>query len=159
MKYYLLLGSNIGNSKSYIEKAKFMLAQVVGSDCNESAMYRTEPWGEKDQKFFLNQVVKMESELSPHSMMQAIEKIEKLLGKRKETRYGPRTIDIDILLCDDLIVLDKKLSVPHPRMHKRAFTLIPLNVIAEDIVHPVLKKTIGKLLEECVDNSEVIKVQ
>lgn len=159
MKYYLLLGSNIGNSKSYIEKAKFMLAQFVGKDLEESSIYRTEPWGEKDQSYFLNQVIVIDSDIEPNDMMNTIERIEKLLGKRKETRYGPRTIDIDVLLCDDQIIDNKNLIVPHPRMHKRAFTLIPLAEISDSILHPKLDKTIAELLVECGDTSEVSKVQ
>lgn len=159
MKYYLLLGSNIGNSKSYIEKAKFMLSQFVGEDLEESSIYRTEPWGEKDQSYFLNQVIVIDSDIEPNDVMNTIERIEKLLGKRKETRYGPRTIDIDVLLCDDQIIDNKNLIVPHPRMHKRAFTLIPLAEISDSILHPKLDKTIAELLVECGDTSEVSKVQ
>ena len=90
--------------------------------------------------------------------MRAIEGIEKLLGKKKSTKYGPRTIDIDILLCGDQVISENNLYVPHPRMHKRAFTLIPLEEIASDVYHPEFKKTVTDLLEECQDESEVIKI-
>ncbi len=136
-----------------------MLTQFVGKDLEESSIYRTEPWGEKDQSYFLNQVIVIDSDIEPNDMMNTIERIEKLLGKRKETRYGPRTIDIDVLLCDDQIIDNKNLIVPHPRMHKRAFTLIPLAEISDSILHPKLDKTIAELLVECGDTSEVSKVQ
>ena len=90
--------------------------------------------------------------------MSQIESIETILGKQKTSRYGPRTIDIDILLCGDKIISENNLYVPHPRMHKRAFTLIPLDEIASDVYHPKLNKTISELLAECQDESELIKI-
>ena len=157
MHYHILLGSNIGNSKAYIEKAKFLLGRFL-LIVKQSSLYKTAPWGETNQDFFLNQVLQISSEIKPQELMSRIEMIESLLGKQKTSRYGPRTIDIDILLCGNKIISKNKLYVPHPRMHKRAFTLIPLNEIASDVYHPQLNKTIKELLAECQDDSEVIKI-
>ncbi len=157
MHYYLLLGSNIGNSKAYIEKAKFLLSSFLHIE-KQSSLYKTAPWGETNQDYFLNQALLVLTDMEPHILMSRIEGIESLLGKQKTSKYGPRTIDIDILLCGDNIISEKNLYVPHPRMHKRAFTLIPLNEIASNVYHPHLNKTINELLKECQDDSEVIKI-
>ena len=148
----------MGNSKSYLEKAKFMLSESGVDIIAESSIYQTEPWGEKNQKDFINQVISIVSDHDSMRLMALITSIEDLLGKRKDTRYGPRTIDIDILLAQDLIIESKKLTLPHPRMHKRAFTLIPLAEIAGGVRHPKLDKTIQELMESCDDTSQVIKV-
>ncbi len=157
MHYYILLGSNIGNSKAYIEKAKFLLGSILCID-KQSSLYKTAPWGETNQDYFLNQVLQLSSDIEPRELMSRIEGLESLLGKQKTSKYGPRTIDIDILLYGDNIISENNLYVPHPRMHKRAFTLIPLNEIAPDVYHPQLNKTIKELLAECQDDSEVIKI-
>ncbi len=151
MRYYLLIGSNIGHSLSYIEKAKFLISLSLGNIIEESSIYRTAPWGESNQDHFLNQALSVDSDYLPADLMSKIEHIESLLGKKKQTKYGARTIDIDILLCDDKHIESKNLTVPHPRLHERAFTLIPLAEIASNVLHPVMNKSIIDLLKSCED--------
>ncbi len=153
---YLLLGSNKGNSLAALEKAKFLCIKTLGPMIAQSKLYKTEPWGEKDQQIFLNQIILIETELTCYEVLASTQKIEGLLGKQKTTKYGPRVIDIDILFYNDEIYEEKNLEVPHPRLHERNFTLIPLAEIAGHYIHPVFNKTIEELVQECTDNSEVI---
>ena len=123
---------------------------------NFSSVYETEPWGFQSNEEFLNQVVKVKTDLNPSGLLGRILMIESLLGRvRGERRYESRLIDIDILLYEDIIVDEESLKIPHPLMHQRRFVLIPLCELAPDMIHPVLGKSLTVLLEICEDKGVV----
>ena len=112
-----------------------------------SSIIETEPWGEPDQPHFMNACAEIETDLSPLALLQACKETEQALGRTPSRRWGPRAIDVDILLYGEFIFHSPELSIPHPLMHERAFVLAPLNEIAPDAMHPTLHKTIRDLLE------------
>jgi 2-amino-4-hydroxy-6-hydroxymethyldihydropteridine diphosphokinase len=143
---YLSLGSNVGDRKAQLHDALAKLA-AVGSVVAMSSFYETEPVEFTRQPWFLNCVIALETSQTPQQLMAAILRIEEEMGRRRVQKKGPRSIDIDILLFDDTIVDSKELTIPHPAMHQRRFVLEPLAEIAPELLHPVLKKTIGELLD------------
>ncbi len=151
-RVFLLLGSNIGNKKEVIITAIRQINSKAGYVVQTSALYETAPWGIEDQDLFLNAVVEIETELSASALLTTILGIEQQLGRtRLVPKNGPRIIDIDILLYADEVINADDLTVPHPAMAQRRFTLVPMVEIAKDYIHPVLHKTISELLEECPD--------
>jgi 2-amino-4-hydroxy-6-hydroxymethyldihydropteridine diphosphokinase len=121
---------------------------------NKSSVYETPPWGYTDQAAFLNQVVMVNTYLAPDALLGHLKRLEAALGRVPNFQNGPRLIDIDILFFDDLVMNTPPLMIPHPRLHERAFVLVPLAEIAPDLVHPVLHKPIHKLLDN-LDHSEI----
>ncbi|WP_299823717.1 2-amino-4-hydroxy-6-hydroxymethyldihydropteridine diphosphokinase [uncultured Pontibacter sp.] len=154
-KLYLLLGGNLGNRTLYLQQARESINQRVGSITHTSKVYETAAWGKTDQPTFLNQVLEVESMLSPEQVLQSINTIEHELGRIRQEHWGARVIDIDILFYDDLVQQTQRLTIPHPQLHLRRFTLMPLVEIAPDLVHPVLGQSIKQLLEGCPDKLEV----
>ena len=157
-KAVILLGSDIESRKGYIDKAVAILNQEVGTLVNESSFYESEPWGFESDTIFLNKVIVLKSTLAAGEMLRTCLDIEKRLGrKRKQGKgYSSRTIDIDILYLNNRIIKEDDLIVPHPRLHERRFTLLPLTEVLPDFIHPVLKKTQRELLESCQDHSRVV---
>lgn len=146
---FLGLGSNVGDREEYIEQAIFLLSKNKNIQVmKHSSNYDTEPEGAPDQPAFLNAVVQVKTTLPPAKLLEALHEIETTLGRDRELEWGPRTMDIDILLYDDLIVSEDELQIPHPLMHDRIFVLKPLREIAPNLVHPVLEKTIQDLYDE-----------
>ncbi len=124
-----------------------------------SNIYETEPWGVEDQNRYLNQVVKMETVLKPQELLDTIHLIEAKCGrKRGKKRYESRTLDIDILFYDSIILLTEKLTIPHPLLHQRLFVLVPMSELAPDFRHPVLGKTITELTVKCDDTCIVTRI-
>lgn len=143
---YLSLGSNVGDRQVQLQDALAKLA-AVGRVVATSSFYETEPVEFTQQPWFLNCAIALETNKTPEQLMAAILRIEEEMGRRRVQKKGPRSIDIDILLFDDTIVDSKELTIPHPAMHQRRFVLEPLAEIAPELLHPVLKKTIGELLD------------
>jgi len=154
---YLLIGGNIGNRLEYLSKAKENISKKCGNVLQESSIYETAAWGMEDQEAFLNQVLKIETSLIPEQLLKTILQIEEDLGRKRDLKYGPRTIDIDILFFNDEMIDQQGLKIPHPQMRNRRFVLIPLNEIASTKMHPVFHKTINQLLVECPDPLTVNK--
>lgn len=157
-KLYLLLGGNLGDRTLYLQQARESIAVQVGSIKKASALYETAAWGKTDQPSFLNQVLEVETKLSPEDVLQTINTIEHELGRERLEHWGARVIDIDILFYDALVQQTQRLTIPHPQLHLRRFTLLPLQEIAPELQHPVLKQSIAQLLETCPDALDVIKL-
>jgi len=146
---YLGLGSNVGDREEYIEQAVFLLEKNPNITVTKrSTNHETEAEGGGDQPPFLNAAIEVKTKLSPHKLMEVCQEIEAALGREREVEWGPRPIDIDILLYGDDIVSDDKLQIPHPLMHERIFVLKPLMEIAPHAIHPVLEKNIEALYDE-----------
>jgi 2-amino-4-hydroxy-6-hydroxymethyldihydropteridine pyrophosphokinase len=155
---FLGIGTNLGNRESNLEQAVARIEEYIGPVLDSSSIYETEPWGFQAKDEFLNKVVKVETELTPSEILERILIIESIMGRvRSKERYSSRLIDIDILICEDMIIDEENLKIPHPLLHQRRFVLVPLCEVASDMIHPVLKKSISDLLEICEDKSEVKK--
>ncbi len=155
---YLCIGGNLGEREANLEETRMFLEYNFGDVLAISSVYESEAWGMIDAPSFLNQVVRMESELSDEELLIEIADLEEFYGReRSKAGYLSREMDIDVLYVDDQIIETEKLIVPHPKMHLRKFVLMPLSELAPDFVHPVLKKTSVELLKECADASEVKK--
>lgn len=153
---YIGLGSNVGDRQANCRKALDALASA-GRVIAVSSFYRTEPVGYRDQEAFINAVVALETDLSPRELLAECLRIEERLGRTRGLRWGPRTIDLDILLYGDRVVEEPELTIPHPRLALRRFVLEPLAEIAPAARHPVLKKTMKHLLRELRDPHGVVK--
>lgn len=152
---FLLLGANLGERKAMLAKAARLITIHIAPITAQSHVYETAPWGVTDQPAFLNQVLELKTTLLPQEVLTQTLAIEKQLGRERRMRWGARVIDIDILYFSDMILETEELHLPHPRLHQRRFTLVPLAEIAPDFMHPVLQKTNRELLSECTDDSRV----
>jgi 2-amino-4-hydroxy-6-hydroxymethyldihydropteridine diphosphokinase len=151
---YLALGSNLGDREKNLREARERMAAFVNIT-RVSSIYETEPVGVKEQPWFLNQVLAGTTLLSPVDLLRRVKKIETEMGRTEGIRFGPRPIDIDILFYDRLIELSPILTIPHPRLHERAFVLTPLAEIAPDLIHPRLRAPIRTLLERLESTEDV----
>lgn len=152
---YLLIGGNLGNTKQNLEKACALINNQCGTVSQLSSLYKTAAWGNIEQPDFLNRALEIKTLLNAKQLIRRILKIEKQMGRIRKEKYGPRIIDIDILLYNEDKYEMPFLKVPHPELHNRRFALAPLAEIAPAVVHPELKKNIGELLSICPDESAV----
>jgi 2-amino-4-hydroxy-6-hydroxymethyldihydropteridine diphosphokinase len=145
-KAYIGIGSNVGDRRASCIEAVGLLRQAGQTILKQSSLYETEPWGMKDQPRFINMAIEIQTDLPPTELLSLLKKIEIEMGRVHTGRWGPRVIDLDILLYEDLVITGSELQIPHPVMHERAFVLKPLAEIAPEEIHPVLLKRIDELL-------------
>lgn len=144
---YLSIGSNQGGR---VENCIIAVAKLAQKEkvSKVSDIYETEPWGKTDQPEFMNVAVEVETQLTPHELLETCKRIESTMGRVSGERWGPRIIDLDVLLYEERVIEDEDLILPHPRMHERRFVLQPLTDIAPQVRHPLLDKTAAELLED-----------
>lgn len=158
VRTFLLLGSNQGQRLELLTRAVAEIQQRAGKVTAKSSIYETAAWGKEDQSPFLNQVVEIQTRLMPDQLLQVTQSIEKSLGRIRETHWGPRLIDIDILFYGDHLINLPDLTIPHPAIAARRFTLVPMNEVDATWIHPVSQETMAELLARCEDNLEVKKL-
>lgn len=156
---YLSLGTNVGDRSTNLKRTAALIDSKIGTIIKRSAIYQTAAWGIEDQQDFLNQVVLVETNLLPEEMLYQTQQIEQEIGRKQTYKWGPRVIDIDILLIDDLIIDTDALQVPHPEIQNRRFILVPLAQLAAAVKHPTLNISIEELLTSCPDKLPVQPVQ
>ncbi len=152
------IGSNLGNSKENVTVAIKALGKL--DDCRMlafSSFYLTKPWGYKEQPDFINCACKLETGLDPLSLLHCMQKLEQDFHRVRNLKYGPRTLDLDLIAFDDLVMHTKELTLPHPHLHERAFVLVPLCQIAGDFVISQHNKTVNELCSKltCEQKNEV----
>lgn len=155
---YLLLGSNLGDRLNNLAKAKALIAEYCGEIFIQSSLYETAAWGNTEQQSFYNQAIGIHTDLEPADLLVAVKQIEKEVGRTETVHWGPRIIDIDIILYDTETVDLPQLKIPHPYMHQRKFTLAPLAEVAPQAVHPIYNRTVAELLADCEDTSLVVRI-
>ncbi|MTI30295.1 2-amino-4-hydroxy-6-hydroxymethyldihydropteridine diphosphokinase, partial [Xanthovirga aplysinae] len=143
---FLLLGTNLGDRAINLKKARTFLEDEVGLLVKVSSIYETAAWGEEKQPAFYNQVLEVSTDLNPEDLLDKVLEIEKKMGRVRLKKWGQRLIDIDILYYQSQLIDSPKLTVPHPYLHLRRFTLMPLTEIAPNFVHPLIKKDSATLL-------------
>jgi 2-amino-4-hydroxy-6-hydroxymethyldihydropteridine diphosphokinase len=152
---FLSLGGNLGNTREIFEGAYPLIEKKIGKISVYSSIYQTEAWGPIPQADFLNQVILVSTTLPPKACLTEMLAIEKEFGRERKERWGPRTLDLDILYYSDVTIAEQDLSVPHPRIAERKFILTPLAEIAPFYLDPTSGKSMVALLEECEDKSQV----
>ena len=154
-KVILLMGGNQGRVNETLENAVQQIAFTLGKIINRSSVYSTKAWGPIPQPDFLNIAIVIETIYPPHYVLKKLLEIEQMFGRRRDIKYGPRTLDIDILFYGQVQINSAALQVPHPEIQNRRFALVPLNEILPHWQHPVLNKSIYQLLQTCPDTLEV----
>ena len=156
---YIGMGSNLGNKLDQCEEA---ISEILKIDRHKllakSSFFKTQPVGYTSQDWFVNGVIKIETDLEARELLRTLKTIEAQLGRTETFRWGPRTIDLDILFFDDIEIDTEELQIPHPLLQNRQFVLIPLAEIDRNLIHPALKKTIQELLDNCKEDQGVEKL-
>ena len=157
---FLGIGGNIGNKQLNFEKIHILAGKELGRIVGMSSIYESPPWGFLAEEDFWNQVLHIETQLEPAELIEKINELEQLFGRKRDAEfYTSREMDIDVLYFDDLVVITEKLVIPHPRIAQRMFVLVPLAEIAPSFVHPVLNLTNRQLLEQCSDDSSIKRIE
>jgi 2-amino-4-hydroxy-6-hydroxymethyldihydropteridine diphosphokinase len=154
---YLLIGGNLGDRAAYLEQAVKEIEALCGSITRISSIYETAAWGNTKQPAFYNQAIQLTTPLPPETLLEQLLAIEIEMGRVRTQKYGPRTIDLDILMIDDNVIDTQALTIPHPELHNRRFALLPLAEIAPSLFHPILDKSVSELLVNCPDTLDVQK--
>jgi 2-amino-4-hydroxy-6-hydroxymethyldihydropteridine diphosphokinase len=154
---FLLMGGNLGNRVENLANARERVAQQCGIIIHTSAIYETAAWGLEAQPPFLNQAIQLQTFSNAHALLHCLLNVEKELGRERNEKYGPRLIDLDILLFDHSVINTPELTIPHPELQNRRFALTCLADIAADVMHPLFQKPISQLLAECTDPLAVHK--
>ncbi|RLD77432.1 MAG: 2-amino-4-hydroxy-6-hydroxymethyldihydropteridine diphosphokinase [Bacteroidetes bacterium] len=160
-KVFLSLGSNLGNRIINLQNVLQCISEHIGDIKSVGALYETEPWGFDSENWFVNTAIEIETVLQANVLLQKCLWIESTLGRKRnkaKVGYSSRLIDIDILFFDNEIINLPNLIVPHENLHKRKFVLTPLNDIAPEFVHPIIKQSIRTLLESCPDKMKLKKL-
>lgn len=156
---YFSTGSNLGDRLASLVKAAKLIGELIGRVIAVSPVVESKPWGFVAEMNFYNQVLLVETHLSPKQIIKTVLEIEQNMGRiRKSSSYNSRVIDIDILFYSNLLIEEADLVIPHPRLHLRKFVLQPLAALSPGFIHPLLKKTISELLDSSQDTSEVMNV-
>lgn len=159
-KVFLGIGGNIGNKQANFEKVYTIIEKELGKIVLSSSVYETPPWGFHADENFWNQIILINTEKSPTELLSKIHEIENLFDRERGANiYTSREMDIDILYVDDLYIEKETLIIPHPKIQQRMFVLVPLNEIAPEFKHPLLRLTSFEMLENCKDESIVKKVE
>jgi len=148
----------MGDRQAFLRKATELIGKRIAPVITASSTYETQSWGKTDEPDYLNQVLFLKTNMEPRKILDEILNIEKDLGRIREIKWGSRVIDIDILFYGSAIIHEPGLNIPHPELHRRMFTLIPLNEVAPDLVHPVFHKTIFQLKNELKNDLHVKKL-
>ncbi len=156
MKYFLSLGSNLGDREKNLTLALSLLEKEGAEILKMSSLYETQPVDFPSQPWFYNQLVEIRTKAKPEALLDLVKKIEQKMGRKLEQKKGPRIIDIDIILAEDSVIRKKELKIPHPRMEKRNFVLLPFVEISPDTVHPVLNENMKTLWKKS-DNRSIVK--
>lgn len=142
---YIALGSNLGDRAEFLYRARQLLSEFI-TEMHCSRLYETPPWGVLEQPLFLNQVLRGDTTLPPLKLLDSLKNIEKHLGRKTTLRFGPRVIDLDILLYGERVIRSARLQVPHPRMLERAFVMLPLAELSPDLIIPGSGKSVNQVL-------------
>lgn len=157
-RVFLGLGSNVGDREKFLNRAVGELKKLHDTKVVwASSVYETDPVGKMDQPKFLNAAVEIETLLAPRELYAEAKAIEQRVGRVATERWGPREIDVDLLLYDGLVFQDDQITVPHPEMDQRKFVLVPLKEIAPDLVHPISGMTMEELVAACRDAGRVVQ--
>jgi 2-amino-4-hydroxy-6-hydroxymethyldihydropteridine diphosphokinase len=157
---YIGIGSNQGDKIKYCNEAIKEISKYKGNMIlDRSSFYRTQPWGKEDQDWFINCVIKLQTPLGAPELFKVLQKIETKLKRVKRDRWGPRTIDLDILFFNNEVINKPEVYIPHPMIQARKFVLVPLNEICPELIHPVLNKSVMELLKKTIDDKEVIRIE
>ena len=159
MRYFLSLGSNLGDRQKNLAHALTLLEREGVEILKTSSLYETQPVGSPAQPWFYNQLVEARIKANPEALLDLIKKIEQKMGRKRTTKKEPRIIDIDIILAEGKVIHKKELKVPHPRMEKRNFVLLPFVEISPDTVHPVLNEDMKTLWKKSGDRSIVKQIK
>ena len=158
-RVFLSLGSNVGDRLTSLRRALEMLPSVGVNVARVSSFYKTEPVDFRPQPWFVNCVAEVTTELMPLQLLKALQKVERALGRRAGIPKGPRPIDIDILLYENVVVRSSVLTIPHERLGDRRFVLIPLQELAARLRHPVTQRTVLDMLHDTADSSQVVRLK
>ena len=157
---YIGIGSNLGTPEKNCTKAIEKISNTKDIKIiSKSSFYQTEPIGGVQQGWFVNSAIGIETDLSPENLLSVLLNLELAMGRIRKEKWGPRLIDLDLLLYGNLALEKKGLTLPHPEIQKRKFVLVPMSEIAENLIHPILKKTIKTLLQETPDGTVVKKLK
>lgn len=152
---YISLGGNIGNTLEIFQNALLAIEKKLGKIIQKSSIYQTAAWGKEDQNDFLNQVILIETSFDAKKLLDSLLTIELLFERKRIERWGPRTLDLDLLSFDNQIENSESLVLPHPRIQERKFILVPLAELNPNWVHPMLRKSVSELLDNCADQLKV----